>query len=669
MALFLMTGSLTLCNTFLVGGPSWLTNGGFLFWKQAPEGASIAFTDSIPLAALAFKPFRHWFPIGFHYIGAWHTVAYILQAVAAAFLVRAANQRSLIATLAAVCLALMQLAFLNRLGHTALLTQGYLILGLALYFLGLKASKQFKSITLYFTLLWIIALLTHPYLFAMVGALYMAFLGDHFIRFRHWKSCVIALVGSVTIVLAVLIVCGYLGKNAGNPGYGYASMNLLSPFYGGRLAPISVVAPSWSWEGFNYLGVGLMAALVITGILHWRWLLHLPRRYPALTGIACLLTIYAFSNRVFLGSKELIHYDLFYPIQVICSIFFQSGRMFWPVGYLLMLVGLLGVLRNPNHVIVALSLLLVVSLQYYDTGLLRKRIHAVATQPAIIHNEWEKLVQSIDKVNLYPTWGGGRSLKSLAFFQGIAAKYGRFINTAYIARAQEDRTAKEAIFHAPLVAKNLYVSPESSILPSIADAINHDWCRKSDQGIICVPGSDCEWWQKHGPTFLPLRRLDLPSLAQGLVIDMSQHGNGASLGIGFSATGTEGRWTDGKWTAFTLDVPRQAQTSNWQMGVTTSAFVTPAHPSLTVEVRINGEKITEWEFTDASQQKRVTLIPGSLLKKDKYALKEVQQLVLIEFSILNPVSPKALGLNQDPRELGLQVSKLTFSRVSESTAN
>jgi len=296
---------------------------------NAPEGANIAFTDSIPLAALVLKPFRHWLPIGFHYIGAWHAIAYILQAVAAAFLVRAAGQRDLIATIAAVCLALIQPILLNRIGHTALLTQGYLMLGLGLYFLGLKSPGRFKSIALYFTFLLSVALLTHPYLFAMVGALYMAFLGDYFIRFRHWRPCVIALTGSVTIILVVVVVCGYLGKNVSSSvGYGFNSMNLLSPFYGGKLTPKSIDATGGQQEGFNYLGIGLMAALVITAIFHCRWLLHLPKRYPALTAIVCLLTIFALSNKVFLGSKELIHYDLFYPLQVICGILRMSGRMF-----------------------------------------------------------------------------------------------------------------------------------------------------------------------------------------------------------------------------------------------------------------------------------------------------------------------------------------------------
>jgi hypothetical protein len=496
---------------------------------NAPEGANIAFTDSIPLAALALKPFRHWLPIGFHYIGAWFAVAYVLQAVAATLLIRAVGQRSLIATLAAVCLALIQPALLNRFWHAALLTQGYLMLGLAFYFLGLKASGQFKSIALYFILLLSVALLTHPYLFAMVGALYMAFLGDYFIRSRHWKPCVIALGSSVAIILVILTVCGYLGKNVEAPGYGDSSMNLLFPFYGGRLVPINMGAPGWSWEGFNYLGIGLVTALVITGILHWHWLLHLPRRYPVLTGIVCLLTIFALSNKVFLGSKQLIHYDLFYPIQMICGIFRYSGRMFWPVGYLLMLVGLLGVLRDRNHAMVAFSLLLIVGLQYYDTGLLRKRIRVVVTQPAIAHSEWEKLVQSVAGVNLYPTRDWDKYFESLRFFQRTVAKYRRPFNAVYLARVQENRTDKLAIFQAPLVAKNLYIITErSSIPPSIIDAINHDWCRDSDKGIICVPGSDSQWWQEHGPTFPPLKKLDVPSLTQGLVIDMSKRGNGAS---------------------------------------------------------------------------------------------------------------------------------------------
>jgi hypothetical protein len=114
---------------------------------------------------------------------------------------------------------------------------------------------------------------------------------------------------------------------------------------------------------------------------------------------------------------------------------------------------------------------------------------------------------------------------------------------------------------------------------------------------------------------------------------MSQHGNGSKLGFGFFGAELWGRWTDRKRATFVLDVPRQAWTSSWQMEVTAQALVVPAYPSLTVKVRVNGEKITEWEFTDASQRKRIVTIPGHLLEKAKYVSKEAPQLALIEFSL------------------------------------
>ena len=92
------------------------------------------------------------------------------------------------------------------------------------------------------------------------------------------------------------------------------------------------------------------------------------------------------------------------------------------------------------------------------------------------------------------------------------------------------------------------------------------------------------------------------------------------------------------------------------MEVMAQPFAGTLNPTLTVEVRVNGEKVTEWEFTDTSQQKRIATIPGDLLKKDK-------TLALIEFNVRDPISSKALGMNQDQRELGLGLSKLTFSQL------
>ena len=43
-------------------------------------GSSIVFSDSIPLLALALKPFSAWLPASFQYFGAWIAACFVLQA-------------------------------------------------------------------------------------------------------------------------------------------------------------------------------------------------------------------------------------------------------------------------------------------------------------------------------------------------------------------------------------------------------------------------------------------------------------------------------------------------------------------------------------------------------------------------------------------------------------
>ena len=97
-----------------------------------PQGTTIAFTDSIPLAALLLKPFAGWLPPTFHYFGLWHLVAYATQAMAAAFLSRVLGYRSLAWTSLAAVFAVSFPALTHRLGHTSLQTHSLILLSLAL---------------------------------------------------------------------------------------------------------------------------------------------------------------------------------------------------------------------------------------------------------------------------------------------------------------------------------------------------------------------------------------------------------------------------------------------------------------------------------------------------------------------------------------------------------
>ncbi|MEI2813565.1 MAG: DUF6311 domain-containing protein [Burkholderiaceae bacterium] len=109
-----------------------------------PDGVSIAFTDSIPLAALFFKflitLFLNAFPAHFHYFGWWVGFVFIAQAVAATFLIRALGAKSWFAMVIAVGFALTWPVLHARYHHSALMTQSIILFGLAFYWLGQKGN-------------------------------------------------------------------------------------------------------------------------------------------------------------------------------------------------------------------------------------------------------------------------------------------------------------------------------------------------------------------------------------------------------------------------------------------------------------------------------------------------------------------------------------------------
>ena len=103
-------------------------------------------------------------------------------------------------------------------------------------------------------------------------------------------------------------------------------------------------------------------------------------------------------------------------------------------------------------------------------------------------------------------------------------------------------------------------------------------------------------------TFLPLKKLGVPSLTQGLVIDTSMHSNSASLGTGFSNAESCSRWTDRKGATFALNIPRQTWTSSWRIEATAQVFVVLYPPYADHGSTCQWWKITKWEFIDTANK-------------------------------------------------------------------
>jgi hypothetical protein len=350
---------------------------------NTPEGTNIAFADGIPLLALPLKLAAPLLPAGFHGIGLWYAIATLGQALAAVFALRSAGERRLLPTLGVVLAALAMPAFLARYGHAALTGHAVILVALGLHLrLVREPSRSLWIVTAAFL---VVSLLVHPYLAAMAIALVAAVpLTLLLRRDRRWVGAVLALALACGAVAATMAAFGYLGA-AGDGGYGQFALNLLSPFWPYRSALLGAGIPReidatghGGWEGYNWLGAGLIGTLVLVVALRPRTTLALVRRHAGLALALAGLTVLAISHRVGLGERIVLDLG---PVPAFLEQFRASGRFFWPVAYALLIGATVLLVRSGRAgpvLVLALGLVQVV-----DAAPIRRDLAAwAAARPA-----------------------------------------------------------------------------------------------------------------------------------------------------------------------------------------------------------------------------------------------------------------------------------------------
>ncbi len=439
------------------------------------EGVNIAFVDGIPLLALLLKAAFPMLPEGFHGIGLWYAIAWTLQPVAAVWALRGAGERRLLPAIGVALAASAMPAFINRYGHAALTGHFCLLLALGAYPRLLRAGGATRWAGA--AVLAVGTLLVHPYLAAMVLALLAAVPATLLLRGdRAWIGAAAGMAATVAAVFGTMAAFGYLGA-AGDGGYGDFALNLLSPVW-----PYRSLVLGWlvegevdatghgGWEGYNWLGLGLLAGLVLLLVLAPRALAAAIRRHAGLALVLLGLTALAVSFRVGAGRAVLLDLG---DAPGFLEQFRASGRFFWPVG-LALLVGAAALIARLPRVgppaVLALGLL-----QFADAAPNRAAIAAWADArhpwtvdaPAL-----RGMLAEADRLVLFPTWNcvpkpdplgdHARQLQALS----LAAERGVRANTMYVARWRGERPGCEdaAAIAAPLAPGELRL-----VLPGARD--------------------------------------------------------------------------------------------------------------------------------------------------------------------------------------------------------
>ena len=377
---------------------------GWMFYRQSelslpfcfsdrinwPFGLSVAFTDSIPLFAALFRVLAPILPSVFQYFGLFTLLCFILQGGFACLLVGLFSRR-LPAVLPGALLFVFSPVLLERaFRHTALTAQFLILAALYYYIRGRREGRFF------YPGLFIVNCLTlaiHPYFAPMTYALTFALFVEHAVFHRQFLKPAVLLTGNLGCTALVGWMFGLFsgGSASGGSGvqYGHFCMNLNALWN-----PVSRGMSKWSlflpaqnqtlgnYDGFNYLGLGMLLCSVLVVILTlvcWRRCdlsKRLRNRFGLLFVVICL-TVFAVSNVITANGAVLARISLPQFVVQLATSLRSSGRLFWPVYYLIFtccIVALLRLTQSRKQWVqpVVISILCLVQLMDLSPALLEK---------------------------------------------------------------------------------------------------------------------------------------------------------------------------------------------------------------------------------------------------------------------------------------------------------
>ncbi|MDB5416522.1 MAG: hypothetical protein JWR10_4857 [Rubritepida sp.] len=453
-------------------------------WRWPPlevgtlRNVNLAFLDGIPALALPLRVVAPWLPKGFHGVGIFYALAWVLQPVAAVWALRGAGVRRLLPGLAVALMASAMPAFIMRYGHAALCGHFVILVSLGLYFRMLENARWW----------WIgiplwqaVALLVHPYLALMSLALLAAAPLTLMLRGNRFLLSGIGAACALLAMVGVMAAFGYFGAS-GDGGYGQYALNLLSPFWpfrslflGGLVTTEVDATGHGGWEGYNWLGLGLWAALLAAFCLARAQILPGLRAHAGLVLALLGLTAIAVSFRIGLGGSVLLDLG---PAPGFLEQFRASGRFFWPVAYALM-IGAAVLLAQSRRGAIILAACAV--LQFADSAPMRASLQAWAHARApwtVEADTLRPMFRDARQVTFLPSWpcmaheddaARTRTLELLL----LASETPRPVNTMYAARWRTPPRCTDAeVAVSPLSPGELRVGlPQAGLSGSACSAV------------------------------------------------------------------------------------------------------------------------------------------------------------------------------------------------------
>lgn len=350
-----------------------------------PVKTSIIYTDSIPLFAIVFKVLTAGIEGRFQYFGLWGIMCFTLQGFFAARILQHWLKDKWQVLLSSLFFIWSPIMIFRMYYHTSLAAHWLILLSIYLWTVHKENYRKIGKTSLQWGVVGALIASIHLYFVPMCGALLCGYILFSFVEERKIKikyiapgiAFVIGLFGNVTLL-------GGFSSNvrsASSDSLGYYSFNLngfLNPIGYSKIMKWLDVYKEGQYEGFAYLGFGILIFLTIAMIsfaLIWKkGLLFLKENWMKsviVSGVVLGLTLLAASHKITFNSHLLLELPDIDMIMKYWSIFGSSGRLIWPVYYLLMLIAVIKVVKlilrlNWQRVAAYIVLLIGFAVQIYD---------------------------------------------------------------------------------------------------------------------------------------------------------------------------------------------------------------------------------------------------------------------------------------------------------------
>ena len=322
----------------------------------APNGTHLLLMDANPLAGLLLAPFARWLPSGLQVIGPWLLLCLILHVGFAYALVRRHAPDFLAAWLGTALLTLLPTLF-NRYGHATLCAH-WLILWALWIFVDPRRARSLR----HWAAVIAVAALVHSYLLLMVGAIWASALLHQFITAPDGharRDSIIMAAGIGLLVLVLALLDGVVGSGLVSTGtYGNFTLSLdalwnpANPSYTALLpSSPSPAGNAAAFEGFQYLGAGLLGLVLLMLALSFRrgprdqWILAVRDRLVILLPALAVLTLLAIGPTIRWGGITRLQLHPDPALLALLDLVRASGRLFWPVAYVLVFFAVVGTYR------------------------------------------------------------------------------------------------------------------------------------------------------------------------------------------------------------------------------------------------------------------------------------------------------------------------------------